>query len=201
MQYLGQDVHVGKSDWRIRNAWQNYTYGLDTASTHIGTIGPCASVPMPIRTLSPAQSDRPTSANSTCAAQDRSSSRSAAHTTHRVLRTARWHELRSDTFASGTDQRDLGRRTGGNPRSGISKVAVNYGLASEAIAGEVEGDQVAIHLGSRLRTAQARSFSPRVWRGGFDKQHVTCQLERWRSPRFGRHGNRRAINVQRWHGC
>ena len=44
---------IGKSDWRIRNTWQNYTYGLDTASQHVGTIGPCASVSMPIRTVSP----------------------------------------------------------------------------------------------------------------------------------------------------
>ena len=149
---------IGESDRRKSNSRQDYAHGFTPASTHTGTIWPRATVAMSVRTLSTAQSDCGASAHSACTAKDRSSCRSTTYTTHRVLRTARWHELRSDTPASRPDQRRFKRSIGGNPRSGIAKAAVEHGLASEAIAGEVEGDQVVQCLGSRLRTAQARSL-------------------------------------------
>ena len=147
-----------ESEWRITSTWQDHPHGLAPATQHIGAIRSCASVAMQVGTFGTAQGDRRTSTDGACTAQDSCGSCSTSHSTHRVLRIARWHELRSDTLASGTDQRGLERSIGGNPRSGISKVTVEHGLASEAIAGEVEGDQVAQRLGSRPRTARARSL-------------------------------------------
>src|SRR5262249_54475692 len=77
--------------------------------------------------------------NGTSASQDRGSRSSASHPADRVLRSARQQRLRSEGTARGY-------------REGGQRGSLRVESASKADAGEVEGDQAAVRLGSRKRS-------------------------------------------------